>query len=271
MKNRQKGDKADRYLELNRISWDQRLASHLDSDFYNVEAFIQGQNSLKEIELRLLGDLAGKRLLHLQCHFGQDTLSLERLGAECVGVDLSGEAIKAAQKLAGKCGLNSGFIATDVYSLPSHLNNFDSVFTSYGAIGWLPDLNRWATVIAGALKKGGELVFVEFHPCVWMFDDQFEKIAYTYHNSGPIIETETGTYADQSAEIQSEVVCWNHSLGEVISALVGAGLELEYFSEYNYSPYNCFQNMEEYERGRFRIKGIGDKLPMVYSLKARKK
>ncbi|HKK38655.1 MAG TPA: class I SAM-dependent methyltransferase, partial [Cryomorphaceae bacterium] len=153
------------YQQINRQSWNDRVDSHLKSEFYDVEGFLKGQASLKEIELPLLGDVNGKSILHLQCHFGQDTLSLQRMGANCVGVDLSDKAIEAAQNLNEELGLNARFVACDVYEAPKHIDEkFDVVFTSYGTIGWLPDLDRWAEVIAHFLKPGGKLVFVEFHP-----------------------------------------------------------------------------------------------------------
>src|SRR6187551_1118010 len=161
------------YLDINKASWNQRTAVHVASDFYGVDAFVKGKSSLQQIELGLLGDVAGKSILHLQCHFGQDTLSLARLGAKVTGVDLSDVAITEARKLARELGLSTDFICCNVYDLPQQLEQqFDVVFTSYGAIGWLPDLDRWAQIVRRFLKPGGRLVLVEFHPFVWMFDDQ---------------------------------------------------------------------------------------------------
>ncbi|MFK7786603.1 MAG: class I SAM-dependent methyltransferase, partial [Crocinitomicaceae bacterium] len=162
------------YLEKNKLSWNRRTEVHVDSEFYDNESFINGRSSLNSIELELLGDLAGKKILHLQCHFGQDTISLSRMGAEVVGIDLSDEAIRTAQKLATKTGQSTKFVCCDVYDLPNHLTEkFDIVFTSYGTIGWLPDLDKWANVVQHFLRPGGEFIFAEFHPVVWMFDDDF--------------------------------------------------------------------------------------------------
>jgi ubiquinone/menaquinone biosynthesis C-methylase UbiE len=263
---------ASNYLDINRDSWNNKVDIHLASDFYDMDGFLSGQSSLNDIELRLLGDLRGKTVLHLQCHFGQDTLSMGRLGAQVTGVDLSDKAIETARELAVKTGLDATFICCNVYDLPQHLDQqFDVVFTSYGVIGWLPDLDKWAALIARFLKPGGQLVFVEFHPVVWMFDDAFEKIAYTYHNSGPIQETYAGSYADKSAPISQEYVMWNHGLGEVLGSLLRNGLTLNSFEEFDYSPYNCFQKTVEFEPKRYRIEHLGNKIPMVFALRASKK
>jgi len=255
------------YKNINRQSWNDRVDSHLQSEFYDVEGFLKGQTSLKEIELPLLGDVNGKSILHLQCHFGQDTLSLQRMGAKCTGIDLSDKAIVLARELNEQLGLDAEFVACDVYDTSNHIHGkFDIVYTSYGTIGWLPDINRWAEVIAHFLKPGGKLVFVEFHPVVWMFNDDFTKVKYPYHNADPIVEQESGTYADREADISPKYVSWNHGLGEVVTALLKAGLKVEAFQEYNYSPYNCFANTVEFESGKFRIRHLGDKIPMVYSV-----
>ncbi|PZR12218.1 MAG: SAM-dependent methyltransferase [Flavobacterium psychrophilum] len=259
----------DNYLEINRDSWNTRTEAHINSDFYNLDAFLKGKSSLNDIELNLLGDLTGKSALHLQCHFGQDSISLSRLGAEVVGVDLSDVAIDRARELAKQSNVSTTFICSDVYDLPNHLDRqFDIVFTSYGTIGWLPDLDQWAKVISKFLKPGGRFVFVEFHPVVWMYDSQFEKIEYRYFNSGAIIETEKGTYADKEAELEVKTIGWNHGLGEVISSLIKNGLGISYFEEFDYSPYNNFNHSVESEPGKFRISHLADKIPMVYALSA---
>ena len=265
-------DKSANYLAINQASWNNRVETHLNAAFYDLEGFLAGNTSLNEIELNLLRDLKGKNVLHLQCHFGQDTLSLARLGADVTGIDLSDKAIEAAKELAIKDESTASFICSDVYELPNHLEQqFDVVFTSYGTIGWLPDLDKWAQVISHFLKPNGQLVFVEFHPVVWMFDDQFEKVAYNYFNTCAIVETETGTYADKDAPIEQEYVMWNHSMSEVITSLLAHGLQIQSLKEYDYSPYNCFSNTVQLAPRKYRIKHLGDKIPMVYSVVAVKK
>jgi SAM-dependent methyltransferase len=262
----------ENYQEINRKQWNERVEPHLTSEFYNMSAFLSGKNSLNQTELELLGDLKGKRILHLQCHFGQDTISLARLGASVVGTDLSDKAIEKAREISQETNVDATFICCDLYDLPQHLDGqFDLIFTSYGTIGWLPDLNRWASVISHFLAPTGRFVFVEFHPVVWMFDNDFTRVAYRYFKSDPIIETETGTYADRTAEIETTSVSWNHSLSEVFQALKINELQVTDFREYDYSNYNCFAHTEEFEPGKFRIKHMQNYLPMMYSLVAEKK
>lgn len=257
------------YLEINRQSWNNKAEVHLQSAFYDLEGFLKGKTSLNPIELELLGDLQGKSILHLQCHFGQDTISLGRLGAKVTGVDLSDKSIAIAKQLAEENHVEAEFICCDLYDLPNHLDEkFDLVFTSYGTIGWLPDLDRWAKVVSHFLKPNGSFIFVEFHPVVWMFDDDFKEIAYRYFNSGPIVETETGTYADREADLTQSYVMWNHGIGEVLNSLIKNKLTIDSFDEFDYSPYNCFQNTLEFEPQKFRIKHLDDKIPMVYAVVA---
>lgn len=259
------------YLEINRESWNAKVDLHLKSDFYFVDEFMKGRTSLNSIELELLGDIRNKKILHLQCHFGQDSISLSRMGAKVTGIDLSDKAIETARDLAQKCGVDTEFICCDVYSLPDFLNEkYDIIFTSYGTIGWLPDLEKWAHIINYFLKENGKFIMAEFHPAVWMFDDDFTKVTYNYFNEKPIIETYEGTYADQSAEIKQEYVMWNHSLAEVLQSLIKNRMVLQNFQEFDWSPYPCFRHVEEFEKGKWRIPQFGNKIPLVYALQAQK-
>lgn len=262
----------ENYKEVNRQLWNRRTEVHFTSEFYDVKGFLEGKNSLNSIELELLGDLKNKKILHLQCHFGQDSISLSRLGASVTGVDLSDKAIEKGKELAGQAGTEVRFVCCDLYDLEQHLNEtFDIVFTSYGTIGWLPDLSKWAKIVSQFLKPGGMFVFAEFHPVIWMFDYDFKTVAYDYFNSGPIVETENGSYADRNADLQHSSVSWNHGISEVLNSLMVQGLQIQVFNEYNYSPYNCFNNTVEFEPGKFRIAHLEHKIPMVYALKATKK
>lgn len=257
----------DNYKDINRALWNSRTDVHVESEFYDVEGFLAGNTSLKEIELNLLGDIRGKKVLHLQCHFGQDTLSLARMGAEVTGADLSDRAIEYARELTERTGLQAEFVCCDIYDLPQNLEGqFDIVFTSYGTIGWLPDLEKWARVVSHFLKPGGKFVFVEFHPVVWMFDDALEKVAYSYFNAAPIIETENGTYADKQADIHNQSISWNHNLAEVLQSLINAGITPKDIREYDFSPYDIFPNSTEEEPGRYRVTHMGSRLPLVYSV-----
>lgn len=257
------------YLTINRKAWNDKTPYHVNSEFYDMPGFLNGRTSLNTIELDLLGDIAGKKILHLQCHFGQDTLSLAKLGAEVTGVDFSDQAIAQADKIAQTQGVNARFICCDIYSLPNNLTDeFDIVFTSYGTIGWLPDLTKWAAVISGFLKPGGRFVFAEFHPFVWMYNNDFTQIEYNYFKDEAIIEDFTGTYANTEAPLNATTISWNHGLCEVFKSLIQNGLTVKDFDEYNYSPYNVFSNMEECAPGRYTFKKFGNIIPLVYSIVA---
>jgi 2-polyprenyl-3-methyl-5-hydroxy-6-metoxy-1,4-benzoquinol methylase len=259
------------YIHINKTSWNKKVAIHLESAFYDMDSFRKGKSSLKAIELNLLGDVSGKSILHLQCHFGQDSISLSRMGAEVTGVDFSDQAIAAARDLATQENANTEFICCNIYDLKEHLHKkFDIVFTSYGTIGWLPDLNKWGELIASFVKPGGHFVFVEFHPAVWMFDDDFTKISYDYFNSEAITETLSGTYADKEANITQQYVMWNHGMGEVVNSLIRSGLTLQSLEEFDYSPFDCFRHTECVGPDQYRIKHIEYKFPMVYAIKANK-
>ncbi|MBX7107945.1 MAG: class I SAM-dependent methyltransferase [Chitinophagales bacterium] len=259
------------YFEANRKLWNERTPVHEKSAFYNMQEFKSGVNSLMPIELAEVGSVTGKKLLHLQCHFGLDTLSWHRLGAIVTGVDFSEVAIETARKLAAEVHAEAAFICSNVYDLDQHLQEtFDIVFTSYGVIGWLPDLDKWAAVIARSLRTGGVFYIAEFHPVVWMFDNDFEKIKYAYHNTSVIKEEESGTYADPGAGIRTTSYTWNHGLGEVVTALVSHGLQIEFLHEFPFSPYNCFQKTVKGADGNYRIKHLENLLPLMYSIRATK-
>jgi ubiquinone/menaquinone biosynthesis C-methylase UbiE len=264
--------KEDDYIEINRKSWNKRTETHYGSDFYDNENFIKGQSSLNNVEVDLLGDVKGKTILHLQCHFGQDTISLSRLGAQTTGVDLSDKAIERAKELATLTSSDATFICCDIYETPNFLDEkFDVVFTSYGTIGWLPDMDKWANVVSHFLKPNGEFIIVEFHPVVWMFDDNFTKIQYNYFNEEAIVETQEGTYADKEAPIVLENVSWNHPISEVVNSLIKNNLDINLLDEHDYSPYNCFNETIEIENNKYRIKHLDNNIPMLYSIKATKK
>ncbi|MBK8711813.1 MAG: class I SAM-dependent methyltransferase [Niastella sp.] len=260
------------FSDINKTAWNKKVPLHVASDFYDMPSFLAGKNSLNKIELDLLGDVKGKSILHLQCHFGQDSISLSRMGAKVTGVDFSDVAITKAKELSSSMQVDTKFICADIFDLPDQLfEQFDIVFSSYGTIGWFPDINKWAMLVTHYLKPGGRFIFAEFHPVVWMYDNDFTDITYSYFNGEPIEENLTGTYAAKEDAIATNTITWNHGLAEVIQALLSQGLQLCQCNEYNYSPYDCLSGMEEFEKRKYRIAKWANKIPLVYALAAEKK
>lgn len=259
------------YFETNRDTWNKKVGFHAKSSMYALDAFLEGKNSLNAYELNALGSVKGKSLLHLQCHFGQDTLSWARLGAQCTGVDISDEAITLAKSLNVQLQLNAEFVRCNVLDTSKVITQkFDIVYTSYGVIGWLPNLEPWGQMIAERLKSGGTFYMVEFHPILWMFDYQSypPQLKYHYNQDEVIYEEYQGTYADGSANMMSKEYGWNHGLADVIMALTKAGLQIEMMQEHDKSPYNVFPDLLKTEDGMFVMK---DQLfPMLFELKATK-
>lgn len=254
------------HFKTNQQSWNQRVETHFNSKFYDVPGFLSGNSSLNEIELAALPDINGLSMLHLQCHFGLDSLSWARLGAVVTGVDISDEAINKACKLAAQAKLQADFVTADVYGFgESNQQQFDLVYTSYGAICWLPDLARWAQVVSRSLKPGGTFFMAEFHPII----DLLAGYEY-FHQQEPDISLED-TYTENCDGSQHEFAVWAHPMGDVITALVKAGLMIQTVKEFDYSPYNCFDGMQEKQAGRFYLEHKGHHVPMVYTIKAKKK
>jgi SAM-dependent methyltransferase len=259
------------YFKTNKDTWNEKVKVHAKSEMYNLKVFKKGQSSLMSYEIKALGDVKEKSMLHLQCHFGQDTLSWSRLGAKCVGVDLSDEGIKLAKQLNSELNLDAEFICCNVLDTSKYVNDtFDIVFTSYGVIGWLPDLKPWGKMIAERLKKGGTFYMVEFHPIVWMFDyvNNKQEMKYGYMQDEVIYEEYEGTYANQDSKMISKEYGWNHGLSEVINALTEAGLHIEYLNEYNESPYDVLPDLIKTESGMY---ATTNKLyPLIFEIKATK-
>ncbi|MFC1740275.1 class I SAM-dependent methyltransferase [Pseudomonadota bacterium] len=249
------------YFEMNRESWNQRAEIHFDSRFYDVDGFMAGNTSLREIELAELTQVDGRRLLHLQCHFGLDTLSWARLGAECTGVDISPVAINKARQLNDQAGLDAQFVSTDVYSYSrGDAAPFDIVFTSYGTICWLPDLDKWAEVVASNLAVGGIFYMAEFHPIY----DLLAGYSY-FEQDDPDVEEEA-TYTENSGDLKTPMAVWSHPMGKVVNALVNAGIAIQRLNEFSFSPYNCFKGMTEREPGRYYLSHNGQDVPLVYTI-----
>ena len=263
----------DDYFEANRRHWDELVPIHQASAYYEIEAFRAGKLSLRALEREELGDVAGKTLLHLQCHFGLDTMSWARLGATVTGADFSPVAISAARSLAEEIAIEARFVESDVYSLPEKLDGeFDIVFTSYGTYFWLPDLSRWAEVIRHFLAPGGTFYIADFHPTSGMLEDSEEglRLQYPYFGSGePLLIEEDGSYADREAKVTNRTTySWPHPLGEIVTALIEAGLRIEYVHEFDYSPEQWFRNMDQGDDGMWRLRETSPSVPLLFSIRA---
>jgi len=263
----------DNYQRANLAVWNEWAEINAKSKSYDVAGFRAGNSSLRSIELEELGEVAGKSLLHLQCHFGLDTLSWARRGAAVTGVDFSDKAVGLAQALARDVGLEARFICSDLYALPAVLSGqFDIVYTSYGVLCWLRDLERWAELIAHFLKPGGVFYIADFHPFIKVFDDAAAsdlrvKYPYFYHPTPSEWQVQ-GSYADREAQTTEPVEYeWMHSLGEIVSVLAAAGLRIEFLHEHRCSVSQTLECMEQDAQGWWRFKGSHD-LPLMFSLRA---
>lgn len=261
------------YLDVNRALWDRWTKIHAASAFYDVEGFSAGRTTLMPLEREELGDVTDQTLLHLQCHFGLDTLSWAREGARVTGVDFSPEAIILARSLSDRLNIPATFLCSDIFDLRTVLDErFDIVFTSYGVLPWLPDLTQWAHLIAHYLQPGGTFYIVEFHPFLAMLDDAGEKLKHTYfHTPEPRRYEEEGSYADPEADILHPSYEWVHGLGDVVTALLTAGLTLEYVHEFPYSTYRWPPYLEEEQPGRYTWKNHPYAFPLMFSIKATRK
>ena len=254
--------------ETNRALWDRWVDLHMRSEFYDVAGFRAGASSLKPLEREELGDVAGRSLLHLQCHFGMDTISWARLGARVTGVDFSEPAVEAARGLARELSTPARFVPADVLELDLG-ERFDVVFTSYGAICWLEDLARWAHTIVRHLRPGGVFYMVEFHPLAGALSDDGRRLEAPYLSTGRAERyDQSGSYADPGAGTEHPSYEWHHGLGDVVAALLAAGLELEFLREHAWSSYGCFPYLQQEGPHRWVIRGGNRHLPLMFSIRA---
>lgn len=267
-------------LAANRRLWDAWTRINVPSAFYDVASFRDGTDPIRlsDYEREEIGAVAGKTLLHLQCHFGLDTLSWARLGAAVTGVDFSDEAVAAARGLAAELDLPARFVRSDVYDLPSVLDEtFDVVYTSKGVLGWLPDIRRWAEIVSRCVRPGGIFYVTEIHPVALAFADEGVgpgelRLGYPYWTHAEPIRIEPkGSYADRTAPTDGLVeYAWDHSLGEIVSALIDAGLRIEFLHEFDFVEWPL-PFLVEGADGRFRLPpDAGGELPLFFSLRASK-
>jgi len=260
--------------------WDVWARHHVASSFYDVKGFKagrrEGRRGLDALETRLVGDVAGQSLLHLQCHFGLDTLAWARRGAVATGVDFSGEAITAARALSAEIGVPATFIQSDIYDLPACLQGeFDVVFASHGVLCWMPDLDRWAGVAAHFLRPGGRFCLIEAHPFPLVFDDTLPepelRIGYPYFDPGePLRSEQRGSYAAPDGAFDSLTYQWVHPLSDIVGAVLRAGLRVDSFEEYPYVGWAMFPWMVERPDGTFELPSGTWGLPLMFSLTASK-
>lgn len=260
----------ENYIKINRQAWDLRTGSHVNSVFYDVDGFLNGKSTLNKTELELLPNLDGADLLHLQCHFGLDTLSLARKGAIVTGVDFVSEALQNARLIAKKANLAASFYNLDVQSIGDRFkSSFDIVYTSYGVLCWLSDLDRWANGIKESLRKGGKFVLVEYHPMLdVVFKGYISGRERYFPSSKLVVERSFGTYTDKKANISYKECRWPHSLSEIIMALCNAGLIIKSFKEYPYSPYKLFPTLDVKKDGVWYNSDDYYRIPYLFSIVA---
>jgi SAM-dependent methyltransferase len=259
--------------ELNRAFWDERVPIHTKSDFYDVDGFLAGASALRPFEPEELGDVQGLSLVHLQCHFGLDTLSWARLGAQVTGLDFSAPAMEAAAELTRRAGLQADWVTSDVMRAGEALGGrrFDVVYTGLGALNWLDDIERWADVVTGLVAPGGRLYLVEFHPITEVFADETLAVENDYfHEGARDWPEEEGSYAELEAPTEHNATEeFAHTLGEVVSAIAARDLPIEFLHEHDYTLFPRWPNLRREKGGIYRFPPGTPSLPLMYSLVAR--
>ncbi len=268
----------DDKFEIIRQNWNERTPVHAASNFYDVEGFRSGEITLTDIEIDELGPVVGKSLLHLQCHFGMDTMSWARMGANATGVDISDTAIDLAREMNAELGLNARFIRSNIYDLPVVLNEqFDIVYTALGVLCWLPDMAGWAQIVARYLKPGGTFYILDGHPVCHMFEpvetdggeQQLRPINSYFPDSEGITYPGGGYTYTGSGIIESPSHEWQHSMSEIVNALIGAGLQIQYLNEFAVAQYRAFPGMSRHDDG-WRLDRHHGSIPFMFSIRATK-
>jgi SAM-dependent methyltransferase len=266
-----------KFFDANLKRWNELVDINAKSKFYDLDGFKEGKTSLFSIEREELTDVKDKTLLHLQCHFGMDTLSWARIGAKVTGVDFSDKAIKLAKMLCNELQIPANFIHSNIYDLPKVLDEkFDIVFTSCGVIGWLPDLYAWAQIINHYLKPGGIFYIVDNHPFGNLIDEKFKeefRIGYDYFNEGkPNRFDDDGAYVDTRIQIENKTTYdWFHPMGDIINSLLEVNFEILFLHEFPFSFFQIHPDMKQREDGYWEFQTFKHSIPMMFSLKAKKK
>lgn len=270
----------DEYAFINRANWESRVALHVASTEYDLQRYIDDPTFLSRVvsfDRARLGDISDKEVVHLQCHIGTDTLSLARLGARVTGLDFSPSALVAAHQLAADCQQPVRYVESELYDAPAVLgvNRFDIVFTGIGALCWLPDIKRWASVVASLLRPGGRLFMREGHPMLWALGDArpdgVVALEYPYFEGPGITFVEEHTYVDHAGALaEPESVGFNHGIGEILTALLRAGMSITAFEEHETVPWQALADgqMERLDSGEWRLVDRPERLAATYTLQA---
>lgn len=265
---------SDDVTTTNRAQWDERTDIHLRSSWYDVDGFRQGRSSLHPLDVELVGNVDGRRLLHLQCHFGLDTLSWARLGAVATGVDFSPRAIEVAKTLSTELSIPAMFHCGNVYDLPKQMVGvYDVIYTSYGVLAWLGDLDKWARVVSHFLHPDGALYVIDDHPMASTLSEIDGELSVTnsYFGSGPHRYTSNASYADGDTPLsQTDSYQWEHSLSELMTALRTVRLTVDAFGEYPYCEWQRFPSLERANDGYFHLPESAPQVPLLFSLRARR-
>ena len=265
----------DPHRAANLANWDSRVDIHYRSDLYSIADYLNDPthlSSIVEFDRHRIGDVSGARLIHLQCHIGTDTVSWARLGADDTGTDFSPNAVEAARRLSADSGTPARFILSELYETPSVVDEkFDIVYTGVGAICWLPDIRRWAEVVAGLLEEGGRLYIREGHPLMWALDlksDDELRLAYPYFEGDPTEFVSDETYSGPGVVTSPRTFDWNHGVGEVLTGLIDAGMRIDRVEEYDFCEWQALPSMVVDEQGHWRLPEDRIRYPLMWSILA---
>lgn len=250
--------------------WNTAVESHADSTHFNTQKFKQDKNAihLGSTEIEEVGSVKGKTLLYLQCHMGIGAMSWQRLGAQVTGIDFSSKAIEKAKCINAEANLDTKFICADIYDLENVVNEkFDIVFSSYGSIEWIRDLNLYAKIINNITKEGGIFYLIDFHPFYKLVDDEEKYICSSYFQDSPI-KKNSGTYAKEEKDFLMDQYVFQHTLSKIINAQTSNGFRIEFFNEFPYSTFKFHWALQE-KNGRFSFTS-NKKIPLIFSLKSQK-
>lgn len=268
----------DKYTRTNLVNWESRVPIHTGEHGYDLQRYLDDPAALSTVvrfDAPALGDLTGQRIVHVQCHIGTDTLSLARLGGDVTGVDFSPSALAAARELAARAGPAVRYVESTVDEIPHRLpETFDLVYTGVGALNWLPSVHRWAGIVSGLVAPGGRLFLREGHPMLDTLDDRRDDrlltVEYPYFETAvPNRWEEPYSYTGSDEQVPQPVTYeWNHGLGEVVQAVLDAGLRLTRLEEHRELEYPFFDWMQPTGDGRYVIPDRPERLPLMYSLEA---